>query len=247
MMTERHNLWKWAWEDGGVTCCCTVSITSRRLQWVYKQLLVSHIFFFSEIKLFSLNMKTTAGENLSNCAWHLWTIAELKYEQQSFIAQEGKWDFKLISKCATQLWEYPSVFLHDVNLFQGLLILFNQSTKLTKRQPLVSCTRYLARHTHTHLTHDLDVRGPLSSSFAPLVRQNRQDKVSRFGQRLSDQEGPRLVSCTQQLLCVWPGQVTVVPPETQRHRCFTLCVHISTDIMPWLSYRGFACGDGSLM
>ncbi len=68
-----------------------------------------------------------------------------------------------------------------------------------------------------HLALDLDVRNPLSSGFALLVCQNRQDKVSRFGQRLSDQEGPRLVPCTKQLLRIGPRQVTVVPPETQRH------------------------------
>lgn len=72
--------------------------------------------------------------------------------------------------------------------------------------------------THTYLTHYLNVGDPLGSGFGHLIRQDRQDKVSGFGQRLSHQVGVRLVTCLEELLCVGPRQVTVVPPETQRHR-----------------------------
>lgn len=77
------------------------------------------------------------------------------------------------------------------------------------------------RNTHkwtsTHLTHYLNMGDPLSSSFAPLIGQDRQDKVSRFGQWLSDKEGIWFISCHKELLCIGPRQMAVVPPETQGH------------------------------
>lgn len=118
------------------------------------------------------------------------------------------------SKARAQPWECPSVFLNDVNSNYS-------KPKVDQKQPC-SFMHYLAvthwdAHTRrgTHLTHYLDVRDPLRSSFGPLVRQDRQDKVSGLGQRLPDQEGIRLVSRHEQLLCVGPRQVTVVPPDTQ--------------------------------
>lgn len=73
----------------------------------------------------------------------------------------------------------------------------------------------------SHLTHYLDVGNPLGSSSARLIGQDGQDKVAGFGHGLSDQEGVRLVSGHQELLSVGPGQVAVVPPETQEHRLKT--------------------------
>lgn len=115
------------------------------------------------------------------------------------------------------------MFLCDVNLFQGLN-LYIQSSRLTKNNPwfharVILCATHtrIQMKTGTHLAHYFNVGDPLSSCFAPLVRLNRQDKVSRFGQRLSYQEGPRLVPRTEELLCVWPGQVTVVPPGSDKN------------------------------
>lgn len=107
----------------------------------------------------------------------------------------------------------------DGTQFQGLLFLYVYTkTVIKKNNTLVSCVRICHWNMHgTHLAHYLYVRDPLSSAFADLVRQNREDKVSRFGQRLSDQEGPWLVFHREQLLGVGPWQVTVVPPEIHAH------------------------------
>lgn len=75
--------------------------------------------------------------------------------------------------------------------------------------------------TNAYLTHNLNVGDPFSSCFAPLICQNRQDKVSRFGQWLSDQKGPRFISCSEEFLCIWPRKVPVVPPDTEQHRRFS--------------------------
>lgn len=78
---------------------------------------------------------------------------------------------------------------------------------------------------YTHLTHYLDVGNPPDSIFVPLTRQDGQDKVARFGQRLSDQEGVRFISCHQELFSIRPRQVAMIPPGT---RAQTLMVHKCT-------------------
>lgn len=49
----------------------------------------------------------------------------------------------------------------------------------------------------SYLAKDLYVGDSLSSCLAYFVSQHGQDKVSRFGQRLSYQEGPCLIPCTE--------------------------------------------------
>lgn len=125
--------------------------------------------------------------------------------------------------------------------------------KVDQKQPLVSCTRYLTCHWNTHkgkkspyLAHYLDVGDPPPSSFALLFGQNGQNKVSRFGQRHSDQEGPRLVSSTEQLLCIWAGQVTMVPPGFRKTHVMMQPLHISKIFIPWANF-GLVCDNGSLL
>lgn len=110
--------------------------------------------------------------------------------------------------------------------------------KCTKRGMRHRCGSVLKQYQkkkhdeYTHLTHYLDVGNPPGSIFVPLTRQDGQDKVARFGQRLSDQEGVRFISCHKELFSIRPGQVTVIPPGTRAealmsHKC-TFMSHMNT-------------------
>ena len=118
---------------------------------------------------------------------------------ESLTARRAKRHFTLISYSNVQLWEHPSSFQHCECDAQS------QRSHQNKPGP------------GTHLTHDLDVGDPLRSICGPLVGQNRQHEVSGLGQRLPHQEGVWLISRHEQLLCIGPRQVTVVPPETHGH------------------------------
>lgn len=59
----------------------------------------------------------------SNCASYLRESRVETWETGYYCIRQRKWDFTLISKNTAQLREYPSVFLHDVNLSLWLLIL----------------------------------------------------------------------------------------------------------------------------
>lgn len=92
--------------------------------------------------------------------------------------------------------------------------------------------RKVHRKTSTHLTHYFNVGDSPRSSFASLIGQDRQDKITGFGQRLSHQEGVRFISCHKELLCISPRQVTMEPPETKGHwrfmmqpLCYILIMH----------------------
>lgn len=202
--------------DSWVTWCCTVYIVGNRPQFSYIFVLENLCWWRSELKL------CLAFVNNSSLLLH-----------------KGKWDFKPISKSTTQLWEYPSVFLQYVNLLTAKHWLKTTPSFMhaLSCMPQIHMVKHWNAHkrTSTHLTHYLNVGDPLSSSLAPLVRQDRQDKISGFGQRLSDQEGVRFVSCHKEFLCIRPRQVTVVPPETQGHWWFMMqpLWHILTIFMHW--------------
>lgn len=192
--------------DGHETCRRTLNIFRGRSQREYRLHLVVCCVSFLQTELAfvpvnicwrAFNIKTLPD------IYDQWLL--LKCERLSFVAQRRGIDsWNLFKRSAAQFWENPLVFSCDVNLVSGTNTVHDQK----KQNKKTTCSS-------THLAHDLNVGDALSSRFALLVRLNRQNKISRFGQRLSDQEGPRLVFCAEEFLCVGAWQVTMVPPASE--------------------------------
>lgn len=145
MVTEQHNLFKWlsgmaVWPVSTlwVSLAAVYSLCIRILFWF-------HIF-----------LTQTA---VCTCVNTCWQTSEVKpfpdiYDQlhcwnmSNSLLLHKTGDFKPIYKCTAQLWEYPSDFFMRCKSDSGTLHMSLSEDK-TERQPLDSCTHYLAWHTRS--------------------------------------------------------------------------------------------------